>query len=210
MTAWVWRTVAGASGPPSSPPLAQLYVERVQPVGPEPVQRNLAGFSGGPPGSRSRHLGIKSPGQIVAAGSFLSHHVAKWLVQATTARAPEMSWNEVRRSATPLLVPRLSVIDGEVPNPGSDQIDQIGSFAWASTPQNQNGITSGDPFFRSGERRRAFPHVWTPPRFVRRRRLTEHERWERPRIVNGVNSDSGRATYALQGSGCRLRQCCRS
>src|SRR5271166_4278235 len=52
----------------------------------------------GPPGSRSRPLEIKNPGQIVAAGSFSLHQLPKWLVQATTARAPEMSLNEVRRS----------------------------------------------------------------------------------------------------------------
>jgi hypothetical protein len=38
------------------------------------------GISGGPPGSRSRHLGIKSPGKDVAAGVFLFHQVAKSLV----------------------------------------------------------------------------------------------------------------------------------
>ncbi len=42
----------------------------------------------GRPGLDPGTLGFNGPCQIVAAGGLLSHHFAKWLVQATTARAP--------------------------------------------------------------------------------------------------------------------------
>jgi hypothetical protein len=51
----------------------------------------------GPPGSRSRHLGIKSPGQVVAACGIVSHAVAKLLVKRPIR---QMRSDRLQRGAT--------------------------------------------------------------------------------------------------------------